>query len=253
MNLLVDIGNTCIKWAVQDAESWKTGKPLLRQQKAFKDLARPAWKELAAPDRVIVSSVAGEDYRKSVQTWIKRRWKVAPEFLQARAQQCGVSNAYSAPERLGADRWAALLAVHAHYKEPAVVIDCGTPITIDAIARGGKHLGGLIVPGMDLMAKALTEHTPGVQIQDNDSQEVSLLACSTEAALAGGVLYTAVSLIDRVSADLRAELGGAVTVLITGGDAERISPLLSERSVCDPDLVLKGLAVCAEETAECAT
>ena len=162
MNLLVDIGNARIKWAVQESSSWKTGEPLIRQQRAFKDLARPVWKELETPGRVIVSSVAGEDYRKSVHTWIKRRWKVIPEFLHAEAHRCGVSNAYSAPERLGGDRWANLLAVHAHHKGPAVVIDCGTAITIDAIAGDGAHLGGLIVPGMDLMTTALTEGAQGV-------------------------------------------------------------------------------------------
>ena len=253
MNLLVDIGNARIKWAVQDADSWSTGQPLIRHQKAFKDLARPAWKELQTPDRVIVSSVAGEDYRKSVHTWVKRRWKISPEFLRAESQQCGVNNAYSAPQRLGSDRWANLLAVHAHYKGPAVVIDCGTAITIDAIAADGAHLGGLIVPGMELMAKALTEGTPGVQFQEQDKQEVSLLARSTESAVSGGVLYAAVSLIDRVSLDLKVELGNAATILLTGGDASRIMPLLSIKPAYDPDLVLKGLALFAEETAACVT
>ena len=253
MNLLVDIGNARIKWAVQNLATWKTGEPLIRQQRAFKDLARPAWKDLETPDRVIISSVAGEEYRKSVQTWVKRRWKLIPEFLHAEAHQCGVSNAYSAPDRLGSDRWANLLAVHAHYKEPAVVIDCGTAITIDAIAGDGSHLGGLIVPGMDLMATALSEGAPGIQIQEQDKQEVSLLGRSTEAAVSGGILYAAVSLIDRVCLDLKVELGDAATILLTGGDAIRILPLLSCMPDYDPELVLKGLAVFAEETASCVT
>ena len=104
MMLLVDIGNARIKWALQNADNWKTGEPLQRQNRAFKDIARPAWKDLDALERVIVSNVAGEDYRKSVQTWVKRRWKVTPEFLPVTEQQCGVSNAYSVPQRLGADR-----------------------------------------------------------------------------------------------------------------------------------------------------
>ena len=253
MNLLVDIGNARIKWAVQDSGSWITGEPLIRQQRAFKDLARPAWKDLGTPGRVIVSSVAGEEYQKSVQTWVKRRWKLKPEFLHAERHQCGVSNAYSAPERLGSDRWANLLAVHAHYQEPAVVIDCGTAITIDAIAGDGSHLGGLIVPGMDLMTKALAEGVPGIQLQEQDRQEVYLLGRSTEAAVSGGVLYAAVSLIDRVSMDLRVELGDAATILLTGGDASRILPLLSSKPDHDPDLVLKGLAVFAEEATPCVT
>jgi type III pantothenate kinase len=251
MNLLVDIGNARIKWAVQDSSSWIIGAPLLRQQRAFKDLVRPAWKELETPDRVVVASVAGEDYRKSVHTWVKRRWKVIPEFLCAESQQCGVSNAYSAPERLGSDRWANLLAVHAHYKGPAVVIDCGTAITIDAVAGDGTHLGGLIVPGMDLMSSALKEGAAGVHIQEKDEQQVSLLGRSTEAAVSGGILYAAVSLIDRVSLDLKVELGNAATILLTGGDAIRILPLLSSQPDYDPDLVLKGLAVFAEEAALC--
>jgi type III pantothenate kinase len=253
MNLLVDIGNARIKWAVQDSSGWKTGPPLVRQQRAFKDLARPAWKDLETPDRVIVASVAGEDYRKSVHTWVKRRWKIIPEFLHAEADQCGVSNAYSTPERLGSDRWANLLAVHAHYKGPVVVIDCGTAITIDAIAADGTHLGGLIVPGMDLMATALTEGAAGIEFKENDDHEVSLLGRSTEAAVSGGVLYAAVSLIDRVSLDLKVELGSAARILLTGGDVGRILPLLSSKPDYEPELVLKGLAVFAEETALCVT
>jgi type III pantothenate kinase len=253
MNLLVDIGNARIKWALQSPDDWKNGAPVLRDKKAFKDIARPTWRDLDKPERVIVANVAGEDYRKSVQTWVKRRWKIDAEFLCAEDRRCGVINAYAQPARLGADRWACLLAAHARYKAPSVIVDCGTAITVDAIARDGRHLGGLIVPGMDLMVTALTQRAPGVQLEAEQAGDVGLLARSTETALAGGVLYTAVALVDRVLLDLRAELGASVQVLMTGGDAERLLPLLSNRPSHEPDLVLKGLAVYAEDAVACVT
>jgi type III pantothenate kinase len=248
MNLLVDIGNARIKWALQDGESWTSGSPLVRQNKAFKDLARPAWKELEIPERVVVSSVAGGDYDKSVHTWIKRRWKLAPEFLHSTDAQCGVTNAYKEPERLGNDRWACLLAAHAAYQAPAIIVDCGTAITVDALAADGRHLGGLIAPGMELMASSLAAKAPGIEILDHENHDIALLGSSTEVGVTGGVLYAAVSLVDRVFQDLRGELGRNARMLITGGDAERIAPLLTTTPVLEPGLVLKGLAVFAEST-----
>jgi type III pantothenate kinase len=252
--LVVDIGNARIKWAVQDDARWTDGPAQLRKGRAFKDIARPAWKDLEPPQRVIVSNVAGRDFEKSVVTWVKRRWKLVPEFLRSEAELCGVSNAYQSPERLGADRWASLIAAHRHYRGAAVIIDCGTAITIDALDGDGKHLGGLIVPGMELMTSALAGNAAGIELQgEAESQSVSLLGSCTESAVAGGVLYTAVALVDRVCQDLRAELGNKAHMLISGGDAERILPLLANRVNHDPNLVLKGLAVFAEGTAGCDT
>ena len=249
MILLVDIGNARIKWAVQDGENRTAGEPLLRQKRAFKDIARPAWKELETPARVIVSNVAGDDYKKSVHTWVKRRWKVAPEFLPVNESLCGVSNAYPEPERLGPDRWAALLAVHAHYQGASVVVDCGTAITIDAITAEGLHKGGLIVPGLELMTGSLTGVAPGIQLEELPEPQVSLLGRSTETAVMGGVLYTAVALIDRAFLDLRSALGERTNLVLTGGDADRVRELLDQHPQWEPELVLKGLAVYAQETA----
>ncbi len=248
MNLLVDIGNARIKWALQEADNWTSGSTLVRKNKAFKDLARPAWKELETPARVVVSSVAGSDYDKSVHTWVKRRWKLAPEFLKSNAAMCGVSNAYKEPERLGNDRWAYLLAVQAEHQAPTVIVDCGTAITIDALTADGRHLGGLIAPGIELMSSSLAMQAPGIEMLNPESNDIALLGSSTEAGVAGGVLYAAVSLVDRVFQDLLVELGSKANLLMTGGDAERIAPLLSSKPVVDPELVLKGLAVFARST-----
>jgi len=248
MNLLMDIGNARIKWALQSVEALQPGEPLLRLNKAFKDIARPAWKDLETPQRVLISNVAGIDYEKSVITWIKRRWKVTPEFLRAVKSQCGVSNAYKEPARLGADRWANLLAAHARFPGPAVVVDCGTAITIDGLYADGRHLGGLIAPGIDLMVASLTDKAPGIELTNCENKDIALLGSSTEVGVRGGVLYTAVSLVDRVLLDLRAELGSATRQIITGGDAERILPLLSTRPAYEPDLVLHGLAAMARSS-----
>jgi len=246
MNLLVDIGNARIKWALQDKDKLQPGSPLLRHNKAFKDLARPTWKDLEPPQRVIVSNVAGPDYEKSVQTWVKRRWKIVPEFLHATPEQCGVVNAYKEPARLGADRWANLLAAHTRCRGPVVIVDCGTAITIDALAADGRHLGGLIAPGIDLMTSSLIDKAPGIEIAHRENQDITLLGSSTEVGVSGGVLYAVVSLVDRVLLDLKSELGQATKLIITGGDAERISPLLSTQPVYEPDLVLAGLAAVAQ-------
>jgi len=252
MRLLLDVGNSRIKWCLADAKSWQPGEPLLRGNKAFKDLARPAWAELEAPERVIVSNVAGEDYQKSIRTWIKRRWKIDAEFLQSSAQCCGVTNAYPIPERLGPDRWACLLAAHALYSKAVCIIDCGSAISVDALSAKGEHLGGLITPGLDMMVSAITDRAPGVSLEEPGEDAVSLLGRDTASAVRGGTLYAAVALVDRVYSDISDELGKSVIKLITGGDAERILPLLSATPEHVPDLVLKGLNVYANE-AICAT
>lgn len=250
--LLIDIGNSRIKWALTSEDDWQAGEPLVRGDHAFKDLVRPVWKELEPPQRVIVACVAGDDYVKSVKTWIKRRWKINAEFMQAEALCCGVANAYQDPERLGVDRWACLIAAHALYDVPVCIVDCGTAITIDALASDGKHLGGLIVPGIDLMVSSLSSEMPGIELDKNNQQDVSLLGRDTESAVQGGTLYTAVALLDRVYNDIAHELGQSTVRIITGGDATRILPLLSTRPEHEPDLVLKGLQIFADETA-CAT
>lgn len=250
MNLLLDIGNSRIKWALVNDGQWQAGEPLVRADKAFKDIARPAWQSLEPPQRVIVSNVAGEDYARLVRTWIKRRWKLEPEFLQADVECAGVVNAYPHPQRLGSDRWACLLAAHALYDAPVCIVDCGSAVTVDALAADGRHLGGLIVPGLEMMVGALTSRAPGVALSEDEPPAVSLLGRDTASAVNGGALYTVVSLLDRVFVDIVGELGESTVSVITGGDAPRVLPLLSvtpPRHV--PDLVLKGLEVYAKETA----
>ena len=208
MNLLLDIGNTRIKWAWSAEERINMAEPLIRDSKSFKDLAPAEWENAETPERVIVSNVAGAVFAKSVRTWVKRVWRIDTEFVMPAASACGVTNAYIHPERLGPDRWAALIAAHHLFrKSPVCILDCGSAVTIDALAADGRHMGGLIVPGLAMMERVLVSKTSGIKLENVPAPEISLLARDTETAVQGGTLYALVALIDRVFADLGQELG----------------------------------------------
>jgi type III pantothenate kinase len=247
MMLLLDIGNTCMKWAFLREQRLEQTGMVLRGDKEFKDLAKASWTDGEVPDQVLVCNVAGSAIKKSVTLWIKRHWKQTPVFVQADAESCGVRNAYHEPKKLGADRWAALIGARHLVAGPVCVIDCGTAITIDALAEDGRHLGGLIIPGLGLMARSLIERAPDIhEPSPNTPGEVALFARDTDNAVTGGALYAAVSLLDRAVADVAAELGPRLAVIITGGDGERIAKLLRCQVLVEPQLVLMGLARLAQ-------
>jgi type III pantothenate kinase len=104
------------------------------------------------------------------------------------------------------------------------------------------------MPGLGLMRDSLFEHT-NIKVNDEMEGDVSLLARDTGDAIAGGTLYTMIAVIDRVVADVSAELAINITRVLTGGDAHKLLPLLSGEYSHVPDLVLRGLAVIAEEAA----
>jgi type III pantothenate kinase len=118
MTLLLDIGNTCMKWAFLGANGLENAGSVLRAEKEFKDLAKASWSDCESPERVLVCNVAGPALKKSATLWIKRHWKVVPEFIQPEVETCGVRNAYHEPRKLGADRWAALIGARHLVKGP---------------------------------------------------------------------------------------------------------------------------------------
>lgn len=248
MILLVDIGNTRIKWALcngailreQGVESHK-GLPLA-------EVLTAAWGILNAPRRVLVANVAGKAMAAALSTWTNAAWGMDVEFLVPRRKACGVTNAYIEPQRLGADRWAALIGAHKRVPGNVCIIDCGSAVTLDALDAKGQHLGGLIIPGLAMMHNALIQNTGGISelAAAKGDNKVSVLARDTQGAVTGGALYTLIAVIDRVTADLAADLQAPLVRVICGGDAERLLSLLAENYRHEPDLVLHGLAIIAE-------
>ena len=244
MILLLDAGNSRLKWAILRNGHFEHGGILEQVGGGIKELASAAWGELDAPESVLVANVAGEPLRRALNSWMKRRWKLTPEYAVASAEQFGIRNAYVEPNHLGIDRWLALLAARELFQGPLCVVDCGTALTIDVLAQDNRHLGGLIIPGMQLMRDALVGRAEAIreQMQMASHEQVRLLGADTGSAVIGGTLYAEISVIDRVFADLRGELGNGLRCVLTGGDAPRLQPLLSVRAHYEADLVLRGLA-----------
>ena len=156
--------------------------------------------------------------------------------VKSLAEGCGVKIAYRHPEKLGVDRWLALLAARKIYSCSTCVVDCGTAITIDLLDEEGQHLGGVIAPGLTLMKKSLAGATQDLDFFE--SQFPIGLADNTEAAIYSGTLFSIVGLIEHT---MSKNLG--FQLILTGGDAEIVAKELSVDAIVRSDLVLQGLAV----------
>lgn len=254
MILLVDIGNSRIKWARLDGGKPAEVEAMVRGKTGIKRVLSKAWKDLEDVNRIVVANVGGAKVAEQLQEWAQKHWQIAPEFLTARSSGYGIRNAYPQPETLGVDRWLELVAVRQRYrgsdnKGAICIVDCGTAITVDVLANDGKHLGGLIVPGLTMMPKLLADNTADIH-QTAETLEYSLLASTTSTAVNAGALYAAVAFIDRVSNDVAAEIKGELKRVITGGDAPTMLPLLRDKYEHLPDLVLWGLARVARDTSK---
>lgn len=239
MNLLVDIGNSRLKWACEFENYFVAQMTLSYQHHHWKNQLLKAWENLAAPEKMVISSVAFPEILSIVQNVAKQLWSACEMIIpRSMPSGLGVKNAYQYPEKLGIDRWLCLIAARHFYPQMAVwIVDCGTAMTLDFMDENGIHHGGLIAPGLTLMKKSLTQNTAALNFS---AQTYSLkLADMTEAAIFSGTLYAAIGLVEQA---LKTQIDSAV-LLLTGGDAPLISPHLSQSCVLETDLVLKGLSI----------
>ncbi len=238
MNLLIDIGNSRLKWACEFGGKLSAQTALFHQQQNWQTQLLNAWQGLSSPEKVAISCVANPDILQSVIAWAKQLWSNC-EILIAKSQATGfgVKNSYQHPEKLGVDRWLCLIAARHFYPQAAWIVDCGTAITVDYIDENGQHGGGLIAPGLTLMKKSLLQNTAALDFTAQAYQPE--LANFTDAAIFSGTLYAAVGLIEQA---LKTQTAPAV-LLLTGGDAKIISSQLSPSFIIEPDLVLKGLSI----------
>lgn len=167
MNLLVDIGNSRLKWATTAPDGLVVGAAIENHALTEARLAE-AWGRLSKPpDRLAISCVSAARLAEIVCLAAVRLWPAITVFeAKSEAQAFGVTNAYLQPEKLGVDRWLALLAARRHHASPVCIADCGTAITLDLLDEHGRHLGGMISPGLELMRKSLSAGTAALIYED---------------------------------------------------------------------------------------
>lgn len=240
MNLLIDIGNTRIKWLssqyvddVTNAEIFYSETPALLSL---------VWEKIERPRRVAIANVAQTERSEELVGLVQKLWPdIEIIMVRTSAQACGVTNAYIHSEHLGVDRWLALLAINRFYLLPAIIVDCGTAITLDVLAPGGIHKGGLIVPGLVMMKQSLQQGTSKLEYVDSSAQ--TLLGESTPSCINNGALTMAVGLIEKIYKQLITDEGTDYTVILTGGDAHIIAQHLTINSQVAINTVLQGLAI----------
>ena len=231
MILLVDIGNSRTKWAFHQAGQW-----LYPDQGPTGDTSVLAAAVRAhAPAAAVLSCVAGEGLADAVAAALPG---CPLHWLRPTARGHGLVNEYAEPEQLGPDRYAGLLACHRRGLAPCVLASAGTALTVDALTGGGVCLGGMVLPGLSLMRQALAGGTARLAVAEGDWQAFPR---STSAAIATGALTAQSAAILALRQRLEAHLGQPAGLVLTGGDATRLAPLLPSGTVLERQLVLEGL------------
>jgi type III pantothenate kinase len=245
MILLIDIGNTRIKWA--RLEHGRLGEQsALPHADLDPEQLRSAFARIGRPARVLMSNVAGAGAAQAVVACVMALWGLHVEAVHASAAAGGVRNGYRDPARLGVDRWLAVIGAYALERRDAVVVSVGTAMTIDAVDAAGLHRGGVIVPGPDLMASSLFRNTSDIAHRAHGgASSHALFADNTLGAVEQGAVHALAALIERSAAAFGQERGLAPALVLTGGASARITPALRLEWKVVPDLVLRGLAVLA--------
>lgn len=244
--LLVDIGNTRVKWA--SVVRGRVGRMKATAHKGWggERIARHVVGG-SALERIVVVSVAGARIDRAFAAEARRRFGIVPEFFRSVRRAGGVTTMYAEPWRLGADRLVgAIGAFHLSKHRPVCVVSVGTTMTLDFVDASGRHRGGAIVPAPGLMIDSLLWGTHGIRRRARGGgRSRGLFARSTRSAIGEGARYAAAAVADRAVLEARSLVGRSPLVLLTGGAAPEIARLIRTRHRYVPDLVLQGLAVIA--------
>ncbi|MBE0482135.1 MAG: type III pantothenate kinase [Bacterioplanes sp.] len=223
--LLIDAGNTRIKWRYTNQNLTLQGACL------HHEVAAQVWP--SPIEQVVVASVRSNDalaQHLQQQFNVNIEWLREPYLHHSRFRHC-----YAQPQRLGVDRWLAMLGAMERTQKACVVVDAGTALTIDVVDSNGRHQGGYIVPGLAMAQAALFQQTERVRpFEDEQIQHHIALGCDTLACVSAGIRRQHLALLQSMAAEYPEH-----DWLISGGDGEWLASAM-ERDYY-PDLVFEGM------------
>jgi type III pantothenate kinase len=241
MQLLIDIGNSRLKWATVVSGEIAVRGAVAHANTLIGDALLHEWSALPPVRQIYVASVAPLAFDTEIEISARGRFGIDAEFVRSPAVALGIRSAYADPQRLGVDRFLGLAAIHASAPRAQVLVGVGTAMTLDAIDADGAHLGGWILPAPALMRESVLARTARVGVSDGRLVD---FADNTADGLVSGALHAARGAVERFVANTARELGTWPAVVLTGGGADEIAPLLpgAEQRA---DLVIEGLALWA--------
>ncbi len=239
MILLVDIGNSRLKWNKVQAGSLGKTQAILHVHGSIQAELIRAWQVLERPQCLRLACVGSTQVKRQLLAVVEQLWpNLSLEEIQATSSAQGLTNAYLIPHKLGVDRWLAMIGAWHHYQSPFCVVSCGTAITLDIVDSQGQHLGGMIMPGLILMQQALQQGTSALGM--STKVHPLGLASYTEAGIYNGCLAAVKGFIE---AGLAQYDSCAVPLILSGGDAVLLRDSLQLNAVVDLDIVMYGLMV----------
>ncbi len=250
MLLVIDSGNTRTKWALVD----NAGRMQATEACMNADLSASTLPQVAQKaSQVMIANVAGEVVAQKIMQLLA---PLNAHFVVAKHQAGHVINQYEQAEKLGADRWAALIAAWQMNQQATLVVNAGTAITIDCLIKSeqedtGLFLGGTIMPGLRLMQTALTHNTAQLNVGEGS---YNTFPTNTQNAIQTGCLNAAVGAIIMLLQQLEKHSDLPPKIIMSGGDASTVADALlpylkaNEKQVMIVEnLVLQGLAILEKE------
>lgn len=240
MILEFDLGNTRCKWRVRDNNKIIVrGYQLINISFQELDLSLNQYKALISD--VWVVSVVGERLESALINWSQGFLQLSPKFARTSAVCAGVVNGYAEPLRLGADRWLGVVCCYNRLRTAFVLVSFGTAITVDLVLQNGRHVGGFIAPGINLMLDSVVQKTYGVAAEKDLGSFDLCPGTSTTEAVYSALTAMLVGLIENARTQLH-ELDprGYAEIIFTGGDSDKLLPFYPGVQQI-PDLVLDGL------------
>jgi type III pantothenate kinase len=243
--LLMDVGNSRLKWGVLADQAIRRTGHISREKIRDQGLVALTSKLPHRVDTVFASNIAGTSFATRLSGVVGMHCGADMHFARTRSEACGVTNSYRQPRRMGVDRWVAMIGAWAEVQAACLVVDAGTAVVIDALDDNGQHLGGQILPGVTLMAEAVSSQSSDIpnvaRRAARHGRGLEIFASSTASAVEYGTLNAVVGAIERATCVLR-DNDIDPTIVLTGGDASRILKSLGEEPLHRPHLVLQGLA-----------
>ena len=248
MKLLLDLGNSALKWSL-------LGPQGLSEPESHVHMCDPATAQWALEEarldysqitQACICNVADPELEQVVIHFLESHVPVKQVKVESGAY--GLTCAYDDVSRFGADRWVSMIAAHNLYPDQAkLVVDIGTAVTLDGITASGAHLGGQILPGIEMMQYSLGRGTAQVGFVSNDPSAPPWFCNSTEQGVDSGTRHAVACLIESTYAQLTSTHGSDSVLVVTGGGLEMIKPLIRVTMQSEPTLIFQGLGLIVDQ------